>query len=114
MRHLRLADAEGMRERTITLGSGGKLFSLTGWRVAWAMVPPHLITPLGQAHTHMTLSAPTPCRPAKCTTKSPETYQGKSELNTHWLTILLCARTSAAPAYGAAPRVDGCLDHASV
>ena len=34
--HRRLADVDGMRARTITLGSGGKLFALTGWRVAWA------------------------------------------------------------------------------
>jgi aspartate/methionine/tyrosine aminotransferase len=35
--HRQLAGVPGMRERTITLGSGGKLFSLTGWRVAWAV-----------------------------------------------------------------------------
>lgn len=58
--HRRLADVEGMRERTITLGSGGKLFALTGWRVAWATGPAALVQPLGQAHTHLTFSAPTP------------------------------------------------------
>ena len=52
--------SQGMRERTITLGSGGKLFSLTGWRVAWAVGPAALVGPLGAAHTHMTFSAPTP------------------------------------------------------
>ena len=57
----------------------------------------------------------TPLRPAACTTKSPETYQGSSaSCTTHWLTILLCARTSAAPAYGAAFFVDGCFDQGSV
>lgn len=59
-RHLRLADMEGMRERTITLGSGGKLFALTGWRTAWAIGPKELMQPIGQAHTHLTFSAPTP------------------------------------------------------
>ena len=39
----RLADVDGMRERTITLGSGGKLFALTGWRVAWAVGPAELV-----------------------------------------------------------------------
>ena len=58
--HHQLAAVEGMRERTITLGSGGKLFSLTGWRVAWALGPASLVAPLGQAHTHYTFSAPTP------------------------------------------------------
>jgi N-succinyldiaminopimelate aminotransferase len=59
-RHLRLADIDGMRQRTISISSGGKLFSLTGWRVAWATGPSHLVQPLGRAHTHMTFSAPTP------------------------------------------------------
>ena len=59
-RHLRLADQPGMAERTVTLGSGGKLFALTGWRVAWAYGPAELVQPIGRAHTHLTFSAPTP------------------------------------------------------
>ena len=59
--HQQLASVvPGMRERTITLGSGGKLFSLTGWRVAWAVGPAELLRPVGAAHTHLTFSAPTP------------------------------------------------------
>ena len=58
--HRQLCSLPGMRERTITLGSGGKLFSLTGWRVAWAIGPSELTAPLGAAHTHLTFSAPTP------------------------------------------------------
>ena len=49
-----------MRERTITVGSGGKLFGLTGWRVAWAYGPAALVGPLAASHTHLTFSAPTP------------------------------------------------------
>ncbi len=60
LQHMRLSDQPGMRERTITLGSGGKLFSLTGWRVAWAYGPEELIQPLSLAHTHLSFSAPTP------------------------------------------------------
>ena len=59
-RHHRLADVDGMRERTVSVSSGGKLFSLTGWRVAWAAGPAHLVQPIGRAHTHLTFSAPTP------------------------------------------------------
>ena len=58
--HLQLANEPGMRERTITLGSGGKLFALTGWRTAWAYGPAELVQPLSRSHTHMTFSAPTP------------------------------------------------------
>lgn len=59
-KHKQLCSQAGMQERTITLGSGGKLFSLTGWRVAWAVGPSELTEPLGAAHTHLTFSAPTP------------------------------------------------------
>ena len=58
--HLQLANEPGMRERTITMGSGGKLFALTGWRVAWAYGPAELVGPLSRSHTHLTFSAPTP------------------------------------------------------
>ena len=58
--HLQLASQPGMRERTITFGSGGKLFALTGWRVAWAYGPASLVRPLGASHTHLTFNAPTP------------------------------------------------------
>ena len=60
IQHLQLANVDGMRERTITFGSGGKLFALTGWRVAWAYGPASLMGPLGASHTHLTFSAPTP------------------------------------------------------
>ncbi len=59
-RHRRLADVEGMRERTATISSAGKLFSLTGWRVGWALAPPTLATAIAASHTHLTYSAPTP------------------------------------------------------
>jgi hypothetical protein len=49
-----------MRERTVTLSSAGKLFSLTGWRVAWVVGPSRLVTPVSYAHTHLTYCAPTP------------------------------------------------------
>lgn len=59
-RHRPLASQPGMRERTITIGSGGKLFALTGWRVAWAYGPAELVQPLSRSHTHLTFSSPTP------------------------------------------------------
>lgn len=58
--HVRLADQPGMRDRTCTIGSAGKLFSLTGWRVAWATGPASLMEGLTLAHSNMTFSAPTP------------------------------------------------------
>ena len=56
--HIRLADR--LRERTISLSSAGKLFSLTGWRVGWALAPRDLALKVSNAHTALTYSAPTP------------------------------------------------------
>jgi N-succinyldiaminopimelate aminotransferase len=58
--HRQLAAVEGMRERTLTISSGGKLFGLTGWRVAWTYGPAALVGPVSAAHTHLTFNAPTP------------------------------------------------------
>ena len=56
----RLADVAGMRNRTVTISSAGKLFSLTGWRVGWVCGPKRLMAPVNFAHTHISYCAPTP------------------------------------------------------
>jgi N-succinyldiaminopimelate aminotransferase len=42
-RHVPLATMPGMRERTLTISSGGKTFSCTGWKVGWLCAPPELM-----------------------------------------------------------------------
>ncbi|WP_369390847.1 pyridoxal phosphate-dependent aminotransferase [Streptomyces sp. CG1] len=42
--HLPLASFPGMRERTVTIGSAGKTFSFTGWKVGWVTATPELVT----------------------------------------------------------------------
>ncbi|OIQ72987.1 putative N-succinyldiaminopimelate aminotransferase DapC [mine drainage metagenome] len=42
--HISLASLPGMRERTLTISSAGKLFSLTGWKIGWVTGPADLIT----------------------------------------------------------------------
>lgn len=54
--HIRIASLEGMWERTLTVGSAGKSFSCTGWRVGWMIGPPHLIAPAFAAHVRITFS----------------------------------------------------------
>ena len=51
---------DGMRERTLTLSSLGKTFSLTGWKVGWAIGPAHLTAGVRAAHQFLTFSVPTP------------------------------------------------------
>ncbi|GHI06107.1 aminotransferase [Streptomyces cellostaticus] len=42
--HLPLAAFPGMRERTVTIGSAGKTFSFTGWKVGWVTAAPELVS----------------------------------------------------------------------
>ena len=58
--HRRLATYEGMWERTLTLSSLGKTFSLTGWKVGWAIGPADLTASLRSAHQFLTFTTPTP------------------------------------------------------
>lgn len=58
--HLSLATLPGMWERTITLSSLGKTFSLTGWKIGWAIAPPDLSACVRAAHQFLTFCAATP------------------------------------------------------
>jgi len=44
--HVNFASLPGMWDRTITIASAGKTFSVTGWQVGWAVGPEHLIQPI--------------------------------------------------------------------
>lgn len=62
--HLRLATFPGMRERTVTLSSLGKSFSLTGWKTGWAIAPPELTAAVRAAHQFLTFTTPNPMQHA--------------------------------------------------
>ncbi|XP_041049499.1 kynurenine--oxoglutarate transaminase 1-like isoform X5 [Carcharodon carcharias] len=48
--HVRIASLPGMWERTITVGSAGKTFSATGWKVGWAIGPKNIVRHLQTVH----------------------------------------------------------------
>ncbi len=62
--HVRIATLPGMAERTITLGSAGKTFSVTGWKIGWAIAPPSLAHALFLAHQWIPFSVATPLQEA--------------------------------------------------
>lgn len=62
--HRTIAALPGMAERTISVSSMSKTFSLTGWRVGWAFAPPDLSAAVRGAHQFATFSAPTPLQHA--------------------------------------------------
>ena len=55
-RHLPLSTLPGMAERTVKVGSAGKIFSLTGWKVGWIVAPSELAETVAKAHQFVTFS----------------------------------------------------------
>ena len=56
--HLPLAGQPGMAERTVKVGSAGKIFSLTGWKVGWIVAPANLLRPITNAHQYLAFATP--------------------------------------------------------
>ena len=57
-RHVPLIAMPGMAERTVKIGSAGKIFSLTGWKVGWAVASPNLAAQVARAHQFVTFTTP--------------------------------------------------------
>jgi N-succinyldiaminopimelate aminotransferase len=56
--HLPLMGFPGMAERTVRVGSAGKMFSLTGWKVGWVSGPAAVIDVIAKAHQFLTFTTP--------------------------------------------------------
>jgi aspartate/methionine/tyrosine aminotransferase len=57
-RHKPLIAVAGMRERTVKVGSAGKIFNLTGWKVGFVCAAPALMRVLAKAHQFITFTTP--------------------------------------------------------
>ncbi len=64
VRHVPLASLDGMSERTLTISSGGKTFSFTGWKVGWASGPADLVRATLTAKQFLTFTSAAPLQPA--------------------------------------------------
>ncbi len=74
-RHVPMAAVDGMAERTITINSLSKTFSVTGWRVGWAIAPPELTAAIRKVHDFLTVGAPAPLQEAGAAALAlPERY----------------------------------------
>jgi len=62
--HRPLATFPGMAERTLTISSGGKTFSFTGWKIGWACGPAALVRPVLTAKQYLTFASGAPFQPA--------------------------------------------------
>jgi N-succinyldiaminopimelate aminotransferase len=57
-RHIPLIAMPGMRERCVKIGSAGKIFSLTGWKVGLVCAAPAVLRVLAKAHQYITFTTP--------------------------------------------------------
>ena len=74
-RHVPIATLDGMAERTVTINGLSKTFSVTGWRVGWAIAPDDLAGPIRKMHDFLTVGAPAPLQEAGVTALAmPESY----------------------------------------
>ncbi|PZS27513.1 MAG: aminotransferase, partial [Pseudonocardiales bacterium] len=55
--HLPLATFDGMRERTVSISSAGKTFSVTGWKIGWICAPPPLVAAVRTVKQFLTFTA---------------------------------------------------------
>eukprot|EP00929_Paragymnodinium_shiwhaense_P055406 TRINITY_DN27753_c0_g1_i1.p1 TRINITY_DN27753_c0_g1~~TRINITY_DN27753_c0_g1_i1.p1 ORF type:complete len:445 (-),score=68.39 TRINITY_DN27753_c0_g1_i1:193-1488(-) len=84
--HRRICDADGMWDRTLSIGSASKLLSLTGWRVGWVSGPADLVGAAKTVHAYTTFCAPAPLQEGVAAAMEAETnalslaFDGRAEL----------------------------------
>jgi len=62
--HIPMATLPGMAERTVTINGMSKTYSVTGWRVGWAIAPPVLTAAIRKVHDFLTVGAAAPLQEA--------------------------------------------------
>jgi len=76
--HISMATIDGMRERTIVINGMSKTYSVTGWRVGWAIAPPGPTEAIRKVHDFLTVGAAAPLQQAGATAlRMPQSYYDK-------------------------------------
>jgi aminotransferase len=87
--HTPIATLPGMADRTITISGISKSYSVTGWRIGWAVAPPEISVGIRRAHDFITVGAPHPLQeaavtalglPASYYVELREAYQARRDL----------------------------------
>ena len=77
-KHVSIGALDGMRDRTITIGSFSKTYSVTGWRVGYALAGEEITARLRKIHDFLTVGAPAPLQQAcVAALRLPESYYRK-------------------------------------
>jgi aminotransferase len=73
--HISMASLGGMSDRTVTINGLSKSYSVTGWRVGWAVAPPMITNAIRKVHDFLTVGAPAPLQEAGAAALGlPRTY----------------------------------------
>src|ERR1700720_738966 len=76
--HISMARIDGMRDRTIVINGMSKTYSVTGWRVGWAIAPPEPTAAIRKVHDFLTVGAAAPLQQAGAIAlNSPQSYYDK-------------------------------------
>jgi aminotransferase len=62
--HVSMGSLDGMQDRTVTISGASKTFSVTGWRIGWAVAPKDISTGIRRVHDFLTVGAPHPLQEA--------------------------------------------------
>jgi aminotransferase len=62
--HVSMATLDGMQDRTVSINSMSKTYSVTGWRVGWTVAPPTVASSIRKVHDFLTVGAPAPLQDA--------------------------------------------------
>jgi aminotransferase len=62
--HVPMWTLDGMADRTVAINSTSKTFSVTGWRVGWAVAPPDIAPAIRKVHDFLTVGAAAPLQAA--------------------------------------------------
>ena len=64
VQHISIASLDGMADRTVTINGLSKTYSVTGWRVGWAVAAPNITNAIRKVHDFLTVGAPAPLQEA--------------------------------------------------
>ena len=64
IKHISMAQLEGMRDRTVVVNSMSKTYSVTGWRVGYCIAPPEITSAIRKVHDFLTVGAAAPLQAA--------------------------------------------------
>ncbi len=91
-KHIYMASLPGMYERTVSCSSLSKTYSITGWRLGYAIAPENIMTRIKQYHDFNTVGAASPLMEAACVgLRFPDSYYVEFQAHYAHMKDLFCS-----------------------